>query len=72
MSTSGLTVCWTERVALELPSVKTMTRPIVTLVKNAPARYPAISLAGRSRKSIMVVAASRVGFNDAVSANIAT
>ena len=72
MSTSGFTVCWTDLVTSEPFSVKTMMRPTVTLIRKAPARYPAISLDGLSSSSIMVVAASSVGFNDAVSARRAT
>jgi hypothetical protein len=42
-----------------------MTSPSVMLVINAPSRYPTSNRFGRSRRSITVVAASRVGLRAA-------
>ena len=67
MSTAGLTVFWVVLLALEFDSENTITSPSVMLVISAPSKYPSISLVGLGSSSITVVAATNVGFNEAVS-----
>ena len=58
---------WVALVALESDSENTITTPSVMLVIRAPSKYPSISFDGLGSSSITVVAATNVGFNEAVS-----
>src|SRR3954451_16202558 len=66
MSTAGLSVFCVVFVALEFDSEKTITSPSAMLVMYAPSRYPSMSFFGPGSRSITVVAATSVGFSDAV------
>ena len=67
MSTAGLIVFSVVLAAAESDRENTMIRPTVMLVRYAPTRYPPISRTGRSSSNITVVAATSVGFSEAVS-----